>query len=100
MPNKEMTDQQCIAQARAMIGHGDYDYDLEQIVEQLADIAEKWQQIAAKELGLEAGQWRKIVPYQVAAIELAISIIDQSADSVEEDMAMKILSRLLPEEKA
>lgn len=54
-----------------------------------------WRAQAVRELEAEAGTWRKIEPDEVAAIQLAIDIIDQSSDSLEEEMALKVLRRLL-----
>lgn len=50
---------------------------------------------AARELEAEAGTWKKIGELEKEAIQMAIDILDQSADSLEEEMAMKILRKLL-----
>jgi hypothetical protein len=97
-----MNDAEVIAKARALIDHGPYCLPvMAEMIEQLADIAEKhgamlldertsrifllrqagsWetcQQAAAKELAIEESQWRKIGEKEVEAIEYALNRIDE-----------------------
>lgn len=50
---------------------------------------------ARRELALEAPTWKHIGQLEKESLEMAISIMEQNIDSLEEDLEIKILRKLL-----